>query len=38
MTFDRNAMTGRLVTIPERGDIPVQVDERLIVEYYSRRV
>lgn len=38
MTFDRNAMTGRLVTLPERADIPILVDERLIVEYYSRRV
>ncbi len=38
MSFDRNAMAGRLVNVPDRGDIPVQVDERLIVEFYSRRV
>lgn len=38
LTFDRNAMSGRLVSIPERADIPVLVDERLIVEHYSRRV
>ncbi len=38
LTFDRNSMSGRLVTLPERADIPVPVDERLIVEYYSRRV
>jgi small subunit ribosomal protein S4 len=38
LTFDRNAMSGRLVSIPERADIPILVDERLIVEHYSRRV
>ncbi len=38
LSFDRNAMTGRLVSVPERADIPVPVDERLIVEHYSRRV
>jgi small subunit ribosomal protein S4 len=38
MSFDRNTMTGRLVTVPERAEIPVPVDERLIVEHYSRRV
>lgn len=38
LSFDRNAMTGRVVAIPERSEIPVPVDERLIVEFYSRRV
>ncbi len=38
MSFDRNAMAGRLMALPERADIPVQVDERLIVEFYSRSV
>jgi small subunit ribosomal protein S4 len=38
LSFDRNALTGRLVTVPERAEIPVPVDERLIVEHYSRRV
>lgn len=38
MTLDRVTMSGRLMAIPERNDVPVQVDERLIVEFYSRRV
>ena len=38
LTFDRNTMSGRLVVVPERSEIPVLVDERLIVEHYSRRV
>lgn len=38
MTFDRGTMSGRLMAMPERNDVPVQVDERLIVEFYSRRV
>ena len=34
---DREALTGRLARIPERGEIPlpVPVDERLIVEFMS---
>lgn len=38
LSFDRTTFSGRLIALPERGDIPVPVDERLIVEYYSRRV
>ena len=38
MTLDRATMSGRLMAVPERNDVPVQVDERLIVEFYSRRV
>lgn len=38
LTFDRNTMSGRLVSIPERTDVPIQVDDRMIVEHYSRRV
>jgi ribosomal protein S4 len=34
---DKDAVTGRLVRLPERSEIPlpVQVDERLIVELMS---
>jgi ribosomal protein S4 len=29
-------MTGRLVRPPGRDEIPVPIDDRLIVEFYSR--
>lgn len=29
-------MTGKLLRLPERDEIPVPVDDRLIVEFYSR--
>ncbi|MGO1369578.1 30S ribosomal protein S4 [Senegalia sp. (in: firmicutes)] len=37
--IDRNKenMTARLEREPKREDIPVEVDEQLIIEYYSRR-
>ena len=33
---DATGDTGRLVRAPERDEIPVPVDDRLIVEFYSR--
>jgi small subunit ribosomal protein S4 len=36
LELDRDQMTGRLVRPPERDEIPVPVDDRLIVEFYSR--
>ncbi len=36
LELDRDTMTGRLVRAPERDEIPVPVDDRLIVEFYSR--
>lgn len=36
LSFDRASFSGRMIAYPERNDIPIQVDERLIVEYYSR--
>jgi small subunit ribosomal protein S4 len=36
LELDRDTMTGRLVRPPERDEIPVPVDDRLIVEFYSR--
>ncbi len=38
LTFDASTMTGQMVALPEREDIPLQVDEQLVVEYYSPRL
>lgn len=34
--FEKKAAAGRLVKIPSRDDIPTEVNEQLIIEYYSR--
>jgi len=34
--FERKAAVGRLARIPNRDDIPTEVNEQLIIEYYSR--
>ncbi len=34
--FERKAAAGRLVKIPTRDEIPTEVNEQLIIEYYSR--
>ena len=34
--FDEKSMTGTLVQVPSREDIPVPVQEQLIVELYSK--
>lgn len=36
LVFDEAAMTGSLTRKPEREEIPVHVNETLIVEFYSR--
>lgn len=36
LELDRDTMTGRLVRLPERDEIPVPIEDRLIVEFYSR--
>lgn len=36
LELDRDQMTGRLVKVPDRDEIPVPIDDRLIVEFYSR--
>jgi small subunit ribosomal protein S4 len=36
LSRDDEALTGRVMALPERKDIDVSIDERLIVEYYSR--
>jgi small subunit ribosomal protein S4 len=34
--LDVEALSARLVRLPERSEIPVLCDERLAVEFYSR--
>lgn len=36
LELDRDTLTGRLVKVPDRDEIPIPVDDRLIVEFYSR--
>ncbi len=36
LSRDDEALTGRVMALPERKDIDVSLDEQLIVEYYSR--
>lgn len=36
LSLDPAAMTGKVVNIPPRGEIESTIDERLIVEFYSR--
>ena len=38
LTFDANARTGSMEALPSREDVPLQVDEQLVVEYYSPRL
>jgi small subunit ribosomal protein S4 len=36
LEFDRNAMQGRFLSVPERSQIPENIKEQLIVELYSK--
>jgi small subunit ribosomal protein S4 len=36
LELDRDQLSGKLVRPPERDEIPVPIDDRLIVEFYSR--
>jgi small subunit ribosomal protein S4 len=36
LAFDTQDMSGRVVRLPEEGDLESSFDTRLIVEYYSR--
>jgi small subunit ribosomal protein S4 len=36
LELDRNDLSGRLVRPPDRDEIPIPIDDRLIVEFYSR--
>ena len=34
--FERKAAAGRMVKLPSREEVPTEVNEQLIIEYYSR--
>ena len=36
LSLDKATMTGTFLNIPERADIPLNADEQLIVELYSK--
>ncbi|MDE7134114.1 MAG: 30S ribosomal protein S4, partial [Rikenellaceae bacterium] len=36
LEWDASSMTGKFVQAPERGDIPENINEQLIVELYSK--
>ncbi len=38
LSFDEGTLTGRMESLPSRKDVPVQVQENLVVEYYSPRL
>jgi small subunit ribosomal protein S4 len=35
---DKENLKGRLTSVPERAQIPLQIDEGLIMEHYSRYI
>ena len=36
LTFDEDKLEGSFVRFPERSELPAEINEQLIVEYYSR--
>ena len=38
LTFDSKTLTGTMTQQPDREDVPLQVEEQLVVEYYSPRL
>ena len=38
LSFEPANFQGRMESLPTRDDIPIQVDEQLVVEYYSQRM
>ena len=36
LSLDRQAFSGRALALPSRGDIDLRIDEKAVVEYYSR--
>lgn len=38
LEFDKNSLTGRVLDNPSRSALPYELNEQLIVEYYSQRV
>jgi len=38
LEFDAAKFTGRLITAPDRGDLPFELNENAIVEFYSQKL
>lgn len=38
LTFDSKTLTGTMTQLPDREDVPLEVEEQLVVEYYSPRL
>lgn len=38
LTMDTSDQKGAVATLPIRDDVPIQVDEQLVVEYYAQRL
>ena len=38
LTKDENKLSGTLIRYPEREEIPIEIDDQLVVEYYSRLI
>ncbi len=38
LSFEPSTMTGKMENLPQRDDIPIQVEEQLVVEYYAQRL
>lgn len=36
LEFNEQALEGTFTRLPERSELPAEVDEKLIVEFYSR--
>lgn len=36
VTFDDKALEGKFIRLPERAELPQEINEKLIVEYYSK--
>lgn len=38
LSKDEDNMSGSLIKYPERNEIPIEIDDQLVVEYYSRLI
>ncbi len=38
LSFNPGTLEGRMEALPARDDIPIQVDEQLVIEYYAQRM
>jgi small subunit ribosomal protein S4 len=38
LSFDGKTFTGKLEALPTREDVPIEIEEQLVVEYYSPRL